>query len=285
MKAFPRSSCRVRDGTKSYCGRYGIKLELVDLANLIQIGAQVAFIREAPRGLNAVDAAERQRWTANFKQWWELCGRLQLVDAQTAAANGHNLLVQSFDTPQGSFLTEVSIDALRQSAATFQAALLKDVGGRIYCQIDPTKTSLLANHPFGENVTQKFPSAAFDIHEATKSLGCDRDTAAVFHLMRVLERGLTTLANVFGVAAANTNWQNIIDQTQKAIQRMNSSWGADWKEQQQFYSEAALHFLFLKDAWRNHVAHGHKTYSDEEATAIYEHVKRFLQHLATRLTE
>src|SRR5262249_13649752 len=40
------------------------------------------------------------------------------------------------------------------------------------------------------DVPDKFPSVVYDVTEAGKCLALGRDTAAVLHLMRVLERGL-----------------------------------------------------------------------------------------------
>jgi hypothetical protein len=49
-----------------------------------------------------------------------------------------------------------------------------------------------APHIFGESVANAFPNSSYDIAEAGICLALARGTAAVFHLMRVLEIGLTT---------------------------------------------------------------------------------------------
>jgi hypothetical protein len=68
---------------------------------------------------------------------------------------------------------------------------------------------------------------------------------------------------------------------------MNASFGPDWKEQQRFYSQAATHFMFLKDAWRNHVMHIRDVPYDEGiALSVFGHVREFMQALtAGGLTE
>ena len=60
---------------------------------------------------------------------------------------------------------------------------------------------------------------------------------------------------------------------------------ADWKEQQEYFSQAASHFMFLKDAWRNYTAHARGKYTEEEADMIIVNVRAFMQKLATRLHE
>jgi hypothetical protein len=98
--------------------------------------------------------------------------------------------------------------------------------------------------PFGEAVSQKFPSALPEIEEAGKCLALQRPTASVMHLMRVLELGLHSLADTFNISFANANWQTIIDQIGKQVRQISlASHGVDWKVEQQFYSEATAHFL------------------------------------------
>jgi hypothetical protein len=58
-----------------------------------------------------------------------------------------------------------------------------------------------------------------------------------------------------------------------------------WKEDEEFYAQAASHFMFLKDAWRNYTAHARGKYTHEEAQAIMMNVRSFMQKLATKLKE
>lgn len=139
---------------------------------------------------------------------------------------------------------------------------------------------------WGQDVADKFPSAAPEIEEAAKCLALTRPTACVMHLMRILELGLHSLADVFKVPFANANWGTIIDQIEKQIKGISANThGASWKIEQQFYSEASAHFRVLKDAWRNHSMHIHERYSEERAETIYQSVRGFIQHLATKLSE
>jgi hypothetical protein len=57
--------------------------------------------------------------------------------------------------------------------------------------------------------------------------------------------------------------------------------GPDWKKKQQFYSEAACEFMFIKAAWRNHVMHGREKYDAEQASNIYSHTYEFMKRLTT----
>jgi hypothetical protein len=140
---------------------------------------------------------------------------------------------------------------------------------------------------FGNGVKEKFPSADYDVIEAGNCFAAGRHTACVFHLMAVLEVGLITLAKKFNVPSENKNWQNIIEPIESKIRGMgsNPARSSDWKSEQEFYSQVAIHFMFLKDAWRNSVAHGRGKYTEEEAKRIMENVRGFMQKLATKLSE
>jgi len=109
----------------------------------------------------------------------------------------------------------------------------------------------------------------------------------VFHLMRVLEIGLCALANRFGVPSDRANWNTIIERIEKALRDMpdDPNRKADWKEDQEFYSKAASHFMFVKDAWRNHAMHRRAKYTDEEAKTLLMNVRAFMAQLALKLSE
>lgn len=146
-----------------------------------------------------------------------------------------------------------------------------------------------ATHLFGNDVHEHFFSAAYDIREAGTCYSLGRWTACVFHLMRVLEIGLTAMGKVFGVSLEYTNWAPAINQIESRIREMNKdpNWKThpDIKDQQQFYSQAASHFGILKDAWRNYTAHARGKYDQAECLLILKNTDSFMRKLATRLHE
>lgn len=139
---------------------------------------------------------------------------------------------------------------------------------------------------FGQDVEDCFPSASPEISEAGKCFALARYSAAVYHLMRCLEVGLNCLAANFKIPFENQNWQNILDQIEKAVNAMTpASHGPTWKADQHFYSEAATYFRLFKNAWRNYAMHLHERYDEERAQSIYDNVRSFMRHLATKLYE
>jgi hypothetical protein len=159
-----------------------------------------------------------------------------------------------------------------------------ELDGRKLLQVQREDLYSPSSPLFGSAVSDHFPTVDEEVAEAGKCLALRRGTACVMHLMRTLEVGLHSLAGEMGVPFENKNWNTIIDQVEKQIREMSSvTHGAEWKKDQQFYSEAAVHFRLLKDAWRNHAMHVHERYSEERAEAIFNSVRSFMQHLATKL--
>jgi hypothetical protein len=143
-----------------------------------------------------------------------------------------------------------------------------------------------SQEPFGSEVAKAFssPESTHEISEAAKSYALGRNTASVFHLMRVLEKGLKSLADKlvvpFTVPFEYQNWQNVIEQIESRIKDLEKQKAGQQKtEDLKAYSEAAKQFRYFKDAWRNHVAHSRETYGPEQALSIRRHVGEFMLDL------
>lgn len=177
-------------------------------------------------------------------------------------------------------------DLANQKAGSVCEILYLETEGRKFLQVQRDDLYAPTGPLFGEKVDLQFPTVAEEIVEAGKCLALGRGTACVMHLMRILEVGLHCLADEMKVPFENQNWGKIIDLIEKNIKGMSSvTHGDNWKVEHQFFSEAAVHFWLLKDAWRNHAMHIHERYSEERAEAIFQSVRAYMQHLATRLSD
>ena len=145
------------------------------------------------------------------------------------------------------------------------------------------------NYHFGAEVCSKFPSAVYELVEANNCYALGRSTACVFHLMRALEIGLGSLCRVFSVPFEHTNWHPAIEAVEKKIRDMGTEpgWKAqmDWKNQQEFYSQAASSLMTFKNAWRNYTAHARGKYDENEAAGMLFNMKAFMQKIALKLSE
>jgi hypothetical protein len=182
---------------------------------------------------------------------------------------------------------------LKERSAEIRKIIHKEMAGRAFLYLPPEKAQFFATekkpHVFGDAVAKAFPSAVFDISEAGACLATARPTACVFHLMRVLESGLTVLGKKFGVSLAHTNWAPAIEEIESKIREMHKdpTWKVlpDCKQQQEFYAQAATHFGILKDAWRNYTMHNRGKYTEDEAEQIFKNTKSFMAKLSERLAE
>jgi hypothetical protein len=129
---------------------------------------------------------------------------------------------------------------------------------------------------FGHDVESKFPQMSEDISEAGKCLALDRPTATVFHLMRVVEIGVQRFGDKIGVnLASEKNWQNILDESNKAIKAMDQK-----ATETKAFAAASAHLYNVKIGWRNEVMHPKQTYTADEAKTIFSSVELFIRDLA-----
>ena len=122
----------------------------------------------------------------------------------------------------------------------------------------------------------RFPTTEFDIMEAGNCYAMGRGTACVFHLMRVMEVGVQTFGEVLGVRlAAEKNWQNILDEVNKAIKGLPPK-----SPNTVAMSQISSHLYNVKIARRNQVMHPHDKYTMDEAKDLLWHVESFMKTLA-----
>ena len=172
----------------------------------------------------------------------------------------------------------------QESAAFFQTLLQNELHSVFFKHVSKENADLYNNREaFGPQVSLKFSLAISDIEEASKCLALERSTACVFHLMRVMERGVQYFGKKLGVKlVAEKTWQKILDDLNAPIKAMPQK----TKRQQERKEElAALHaHLFnVKLAWRNRVMHPKASYSPEEAADVYQQVDKFMRYLAATL--
>lgn len=137
---------------------------------------------------------------------------------------------------------------------------------------------------FGQEVSDKFPSAVIDIEEAGKCFATGRYTACVFHLMRVMEIGVKFLGTKMQIPlASEKEWGKILDGINGKMKIMTSGFGkltARKKAKRDKYSAVVAHLTHVKDAWRNRVMHPKDSYTDEQAEEVFRFVKVYMNYLA-----
>lgn len=178
---------------------------------------------------------------------------------------------------------------------TLEAADIQSISQRI---LDELKTHLFfqtkpENWPYyrasikkWKDVTDKHPELIEDGDSAGRSIAFEMYTASVFHLMRIMERGLKLLGAKFGISDYeekqwNTIVQNVRDEIEKKWPSHEKSLTSSEKELRQNYNESLAYLTAVKNAWRNSVMHPKDTYTQEEAINIYNAVLAFMKNLVS----
>lgn len=142
-----------------------------------------------------------------------------------------------------------------------------------------------------------FPSAVEDIKEAGNCIAVDCGTASVFHLMRGVEWGLrafcvdlgllTTPHKKLDIPIEFSQWEKILDHLHPEIEKKVNAFpvGQSKQEAQEFYYGLYFDIKGFKNAFRNHVSHTRKSYSQKEADVVLDYVRRFFILLSTMVSE
>ncbi len=133
-------------------------------------------------------------------------------------------------------------------------------------------------------VSFNFPSTIFEFDEGAKCIALGRDTAGVFHMMRVLEIGLRALARYLGIEdpikPASKNWAAMLKLIKdEADVKWQPSKSAKIKERIMFDNIYAT-LDAVRNPWRNSTMHVETIYTPHEAGHIFNCTHFFMQKLA-----
>jgi len=171
----------------------------------------------------------------------------------------------------------VPLTAIQPMIRELHVRMCDELEGRFFLFLPSENVPLYRQKEplFGATVEAKFPEMSEDISEAGKCLALNRSTATVFHLMRAMEIGVQRFGAKLGITlATEKNWQNILDEINKAIKALDQK-----ALQTKAYAEASAHLYNVKLCWRNQVMHPKQTYTPDEARALFGAVKIFIHDL------
>jgi len=192
--------------------------------------------------------------------------------------------------------SRVDFSSLDTDLRNIEEVIRSDCFNIKFIQVDPKLSDYLDNESlFGEPVHENFRSATKDIKSAGNCLAVGLPTAAVFHLMCVVEWGLRAFAIDLGLLEVSVGrknnkakpieyaqWEQILNQLSEKI-RVKIESITEWPQKQraqEFYFPAKEEFEAFRDAWRIHVMHAHRSYGLEDAIAVFSHVNRFMNLLS-----
>lgn len=135
-------------------------------------------------------------------------------------------------------------------------------------------------------IPTRYPTSLAELQRAGICYALGQATASVFHSMRALEPGLASLAGRFSIPSDQGNWQTLIEQIEKEVRKLgNQATSPQKMEDEKFFGGATSYLYFVKNAWRNHVAHRRDNYADDDAFKVLNNTRQFIESLCPRLQE
>jgi hypothetical protein len=198
----------------------------------------------------------------------------------------------------------VDLAALSLCVESLESRVGDELRTRMFWFVPPNREKYsLEEHPFGKQVTDKFPKQSEDIKEAASCLCFGRYTAAVFHLMRVMERSVHFFAEkrlgIAGWSIDDKEWGKILTKINGALDAEDAriaaasaaagsrvaanraAWAQIKKAKRKLAGrrETAAYLHHVKDAWRNDTMHAKRTYTQEQAEEVFKYVSTFMRSL------
>ncbi|MGO8808971.1 MAG: hypothetical protein ACLQJF_05875 [Candidatus Sulfotelmatobacter sp.] len=193
---------------------------------------------------------------------------------------------------------QIDYSSLEPELRNARESILANLHERRFAAISPEYGDYVNNEDLcGQEVKSAFKSAIPDIREAGNCIAIESGTAAVFHLMRAVERGLRALCRDLGIRGVPRKkkyvpieyavWETMFQQLHGKVDKKIDALPAGPKKQklQEFYYPLLQDLRGFKDAFRNHVMHDRKIYSAKAADDLLDYVRRFMSLLATKISE
>lgn len=135
---------------------------------------------------------------------------------------------------------------------------------------------------FGTDIAVKFGASTFDINEAAKCIALSRPTAAVFHLMHVIERALRAVHMCLSLPIPdNPTWGIWLSQIrEERIKRGDRKWS-----ESAFFQDIWQHLNSIKDAQRDPTMHVESIHTESEAMLIFDNTKALMKKIASKMDQ
>lgn len=179
----------------------------------------------------------------------------------------------------GSWSAQAMADAIMEVSTR----MIDELEARKLYVVSADRSSYTSGNGFAAAVAECFPDAIPDMDEAARCFAFERPTACIFHLMRVTEYGINSIAGLLGISDHNPTWEPI-------IRKIDAELKTDYKDRkfkgsQDFLANASTHLHAVKVAWRNKTMHVEKINTIEHAKEVYDATRGFMRYLAENLPE
>jgi hypothetical protein len=181
----------------------------------------------------------------------------------------------------------------RESCDEIKKTLARELSLKTVVVLQPQESRLFSpKEPlFGADFAAKFKTGGeFELDEAAKCRALGRPTAAVFHLMRILEIGISALSSCLGipdpVKPAERNWAIILKRIKEdGIEKKWPTAATRMSGDGLLFESLYASLDAVKNPWRNETMHVSSKYTDDEAKHIFVAVEGFMKRLGSRMDE
>ncbi len=164
---------------------------------------------------------------------------------------------------------------------------VSELDTQVFCVVSPHRTAYFPSGTIGTRLSRSvatgFPEAQYDAFEAGHCFAFARFSACVYHLMRLAEHGLVSVAASLNVPEEKLakGWDGCIQGIEAAIKVISSTKPtSDWQDQVKKYSDLSAWFTTIKTGWRNPSSHVPRIYSEDSASGMFSAVCALFEHLS-----
>lgn len=263
---------------------------LVVILNDIEYFRNLADERARSNGPSSnVQGMEKEHLEQLLEKASKFCKGMEMPESMGRIVTIQNRLVPFFMAWAGGASHQIMVTEL----AGLQVAFERELAHKKFIYMLPDEIKFFEQEAlFGQAANDAFPSAKSNIKQAGNCLAADLNTAAVFHLMRVVEVGLHSIAKhpptqiTTNLPLQDEKWNAIITRLEAKVKAIKQTGASTAKTDEiEFYDGTLVEFNYFKDVWRNHVAHSQQPYDHNTALSVFEHVGNFMRRLATRIKE
>ena len=167
----------------------------------------------------------------------------------------------------------------------------EDLGKHVYLQLRPDVAAF-----FEDSIDKRWRPIAdrfkcdFDIAEARQCIGLERPTAAVFHLMKVVEAAVLELQMFLKTRDMKAHFGSVLQRLEHVTQKEQFEHLPEHlKPYKQFMVDVLAQLHAVKDSWRNKVTHVDANivpvglFTEEMARGIHDATLLLLEKMASGL--
>jgi hypothetical protein len=173
-------------------------------------------------------------------------------------------------------------ERLGQAASELHNRLLDELDSRLFYVVGQDKAKFLdQNWLSNSKINEAFPSAVPEFKRAGRCFAYTENTACVFHLMRVVDLGLRTVAASLQASYDARNWSGIADKINKLMEQKYQLKTDEWKKSEPFYASVLTDIQAISKAYRNEGVHdARRVYEEADADYLLTVVEHFMANLA-----